>query len=499
VAEGDGVSALESVARSSLRTRPPFSDLFGINPTVQKAVAASMRERGFDPAEPVVVWREAGVVIDGHTRLAAATAAGVAEVVASFQSFPDEWSALAYAVHRQRDRRNLSRQEIARVITELDRLKPRGGDHGNQHTAPKAEEAIAPWGAIASNGKSALATAAIVGVSARTVERVRAISTDDEAKAALDNGASFKAAAKVATDNKRAADERAAVAPAMHAPAVLLLTPIEEALRLAKTPGAFTVPEWLALDDRTRQQLIEEAPALGSAKFNRTTERVDWAWHTWNPVTGCLHNCEYCYARDIAQRFYPQGFVPTFIPARLHAPRHTKVPAKAETDYREANVFACSMADLFGKWVPQEWIDAVFTEVRHSPEWRFLCLTKFPRRLAELEWPDNAWCGTTVDKQFRVDVAEQAFANVTAGVKWLSCEPMLERLTFASLDMFDWVVIGAESPNSNNRAGFQPPWEWVEHLIRQARDAGCRVYLKENLRNRPMELPAILDRLPEVP
>ena len=35
--------------------------------------------------------------------------------------------------------------------------------------------------------------------------------------------------------------------------------------------------------------------------MNRT--RIDWADMTWNPVVGCLHGCEYCYARDIAQRF----------------------------------------------------------------------------------------------------------------------------------------------------------------------------------------------------
>ena len=31
--------------------------------------------------------------------------------------------------------------------------------------------------------------------------------------------------------------------------------------------------------------------------------KIDWADATWNPVTGCLHGCEYCYARRIAERF----------------------------------------------------------------------------------------------------------------------------------------------------------------------------------------------------
>lgn len=24
---------------------------------------------------------------------------------------------------------------------------------------------------------------------------------------------------------------------------------------------------------------------------------IEWCSHTWNPVTGCKHGCEYCYAR----------------------------------------------------------------------------------------------------------------------------------------------------------------------------------------------------------
>ena len=31
--------------------------------------------------------------------------------------------------------------------------------------------------------------------------------------------------------------------------------------------------------------------------------KIDWCDSSWNPVTGCLHGCEYCYARSIAKRF----------------------------------------------------------------------------------------------------------------------------------------------------------------------------------------------------
>ena len=222
--------------------------------------------------------------------------------------------------------------------------------------------------------------------------------------------------------------------------------------------------------------------------FNPTNENIDWAKWSWNPVTGCLHNCVYCYARDIAERLYPEKFAPTFHPERLSAPHHTKVPAKAASDVGYRNVFVCSMADLFGKWVPQEWIDAVTGGGRAAPQWNFLFLTKFPQRLETIDWPKNSWVGTTVDEQYRVTIAEKAFRNVNAPVKWLSCEPLRERLTFSSLDMFDWVVVGGQS-QSTQAPAFQPPWEWVEHLWQQARASGCLLYWKPNLHTRPQEFP----------
>jgi protein gp37 len=93
-----------------------------------------------------------------------------------------------------------------------------------------------------------------------------------------------------------------------------------------------------------------------------------------------------------------------------------------------------------------------------------------------------------VDEQYRVEIAERAFRKVNATVKWLSCEPLRERLTFTSLAMFDWLVMGGQSRSSQAPA-FQPPWEWVEHLWMQARASHCLVYWKPNLFSRPQEYP----------
>jgi len=284
----------------------------------------------------------------------------------------------------------------------------------------------------------------------------------------------------------------------------------------ADVAAYYTVEAWNRLPDGERRRIIEMAPSGSSTTFNQTGDRVDWAAWTWNPVTGCDHGCGYCYARVLAQRYYTdlaedQRFTPVFRPARLHAARHTRL-SDARSDaagerlvarhhgvgdatdaamweaVRWQNVFVGSMTDLFGKWVPQDWIDAVFSEVVASPQWNYLFLTKFPQRLAQQDWPDQAWVGASVDRQARVATAERSFRDVQAGVKWLSCEPLLERLTFSALDMFDWVVIGAQSANSQVPE-FQPPWEWVEHLVHQAQDAGCRIYLKPNLHPMLREYP----------
>ena len=88
----------------------------------------------------------------------------------------------------------------------------------------------------------------------------------------------------------------------------------------------------------------------------------------------------------------------------LNAPANTSVPPEATLDWRFRNVFTCSMSDLFGRWIPSEWIEAVQSMARDNPQWTFLFLTKFPKRIAEFDIPPNAWLGTTVDVQKRVKI-----------------------------------------------------------------------------------------------
>jgi len=267
--------------------------------------------------------------------------------------------------------------------------------------------------------------------------------------------------------------------------------------------------EYLTLRTHDGTPVLYPRPK-GRPTFNLTQGAgISWARWSWNPITGCLHGCGYCYAREIAtsERFrprYPAGFTPLFHPERLDAPRNTVIPAAHRNDPAWTRVFAGSMADNYGRWVPDEWICQIHAAMLAAPQWQYITLTKFPGRYVGLDMPPAAWVGTSVDEQKRVRIAENAFRQIGGvAVKWLSLEPLKEPLEFADLSMFDWVVIGAQTATrqpGGNVPAFAPPFEWVARIVAQAREAGCRIHLKPNLLGRAssqlpgMQLP---DEYPE--
>jgi hypothetical protein len=98
-------------------------------------------------------------VVDGHTRRIASINAKV-EAVVYFHDFADEQAALEYAIASQRNRRNLTEQEIVRCILALDKIR----------TAGRPKELAS---SDANFGKSSEATAKLVGTNSAKVERTR--------------------------------------------------------------------------------------------------------------------------------------------------------------------------------------------------------------------------------------------------------------------------------------------------------------------------------------
>jgi protein gp37 len=231
--------------------------------------------------------------------------------------------------------------------------------------------------------------------------------------------------------------------------------------------------------------------------FNQTNDSVDWASWTWNPITGCLHGCNFCYAREIANSermrpYYPNGFEPTFHPYRLEAPKNTNVPKS--DDERDGRVFVCSMADLFGKWVPDEWIRKVFDACIESPDWEYLFLTKWPARYSQMPLIPKAWYGASVIQQSDVNRVESAMQKIEGNpVKWISLEPMQGPIKFNDLSWCNLVVIGSQTSTTQPEGfvpAFAPDFDWVFDVVNQCREYGVPYYLKANLLTNPgMKLP----------
>ena len=203
--------------------------------------------------------------------------------------------------------------------------------------------------------------------------------------------------------------------------------------------------------------------------MNRTD--IEWTDFTWNPVTGCLHGRPYCYARDMARRFYPPeiGFSPHFWPERIGEPMHQRRPAK---------IFVSSMGDLFGDWVSADWWESVLAVVRQCPQHTFQFLTKNPRRLRELNpWPDNCWVGVTATDQEMFNAAACQLEEVEAGIKFISAEPLLGPIGIEEDFGLDWLLIGGQS----GRRPTQPSSAWVESLMTDAQRWGIRILCKSNL------------------
>ncbi len=163
----------------------PFKSLFPIRDQVRSAIRSHMQEHGYDESKPIDVWKRATqdgfeyVLVDGFTRAQAAKEIGRLTVTAYLHDFANAEEARDYAIHTQRDRRNLSDAEIISVLGVID--KKVTGFKGNSPFPPRG-----------GNGErlasTAQRTAREIGTSTRKVERARKVIADPEMAAAVKRG-----------------------------------------------------------------------------------------------------------------------------------------------------------------------------------------------------------------------------------------------------------------------------------------------------------------------
>ena len=211
--------------------------------------------------------------------------------------------------------------------------------------------------------------------------------------------------------------------------------------------------------------------------FNIVTE-------TWNPVTGCLHYCKYCWARRLAEtrlknsKRYCNGFTP-----RLNKEEFNK-------KFRGGIVFVSDMGDLFGEFIPDEWIETVLKHVRRFSNTFFLFLTKNPSRYHEFDFPDNAILGATIEtdndeiydgisKAPKPSKRIKAMIELEWDAKFISIEPVLDfSLNFwKKIEKINPFMIYVGYDNYGNKLP-EPSLDKTLFLIKKLRNNGFLVLEK---------------------
>lgn len=222
---------------------------------------------------------------------------------------------------------------------------------------------------------------------------------------------------------------------------------------------------------------------------------ISWTDHTWNPARGChkvydkhpttgekVSECEFCYmyrgaagifsfdAQTVKQTSTKSG-------GAFNLPLRLKEPGK---------VFVSSLSDFFHKdW--DSFRNDVWGIIRKTPHLTYQILTKRPQNIASRlpdDWGngwDNVWLGTSVGYQHTADKRIPILASIPAKTRFLSAEPLLERVDLSShlLDgNIHWVIIGGESGNETGPYTYRPcELEWISEIVQECRhnDVACWV------------------------
>lgn len=225
--------------------------------------------------------------------------------------------------------------------------------------------------------------------------------------------------------------------------------------------------------------------------------------YTWNPVTGCLRGCPYCYAKKISDRLkgfpvkrkfvedtdveqvqngkmveyiadkYPPFEQPSLWKSRLLDPILLKKPS---------TIFVCSMADLFGDWVPDIWINKLFEVVRECKQHTFLFLSKNALRMRNVmdKSLKNVWWGQTLIGA----ISDEYIYTIPNALHYVSFEPLLGPcIPDLSVLNVKWIIIG--SLNQNGKPVHQDNGgtlkEWVLDLLKDADKLQIPVFVKPEL------------------
>lgn len=245
---------------------------------------------------------------------------------------------------------------------------------------------------------------------------------------------------------------------------------------------------------------------------------IAWANSTFNPWIGCTKvsaGCKNCYAETMDKSKFsktmggatPEKPVSHWGPG---APRYRTSPKTWENPVKwdkraKANGLAHrvfpSLCDPFDPEVPLRWL-VDFLELWYAtPHLTWLLLTKRPelakQRVGEAlglvpdespvwdypgPFPPNVWFGTSVEDQKSADERMLHLSVIEAEIRFLSVEPLLEKVELALVTAgVDWVIVGGESGPGRRDCGVDA----IVDVQRQCAEKAVPCFVKQDCASKP--------------
>jgi protein gp37 len=237
--------------------------------------------------------------------------------------------------------------------------------------------------------------------------------------------------------------------------------------------------------------------------------KIEWTDHTFNPWIGCTRvspGCVNCYAEAMNNHrgwteWGPKGARKRTSDANWRKPLAWN--RAAEKAGKRARVFCASLADVFDPHpsILPEWRVGLWRLIEATPWLDWQLLTKRPELVPDMvpwawvsdAFPPNVWLGTSVEDQRRAYERIPRLLDINASVRFLSCEPLLDRVDLDEwlveagvdpydgtpyerpLDDLDWVIVGGESGPGARPTGMG----YIRDIVVQCQGAGVPVFVKQ--------------------
>ena len=247
---------------------------------------------------------------------------------------------------------------------------------------------------------------------------------------------------------------------------------------------------------------------------------IEWCDASFSPWIGCTKvsaGCKNCYAenttrarvlRSQGQETWGKGAQRSRTSvANWRQPLRWNSEAAQSPSPTRPRIFP-SLCDWLDEEVPIEWLADFLMLVIDTPNLDWLLLTKRPENVERINqalkianwgdrdkkalWnlaglvPHNVWLGTSVENQAMADIRIPQLLATPAKIRFLSVEPMLEKINLiysafngadaiGSMEGIHWVIFGGESGTGARWCNI----EWIRDGVRQCQEAGVPVFVKQ--------------------